>query len=179
MFIIQQNYGPGYVATCLSSGLPGYGSKLTHQGTAGLVPVATYSWASILGVARFFFFAPQPPLHRGPNKNPPGAARVPHHVGPQAPHGAALRSELRHGQRALLRRGAAAAERQAPGRKIRKAVVKTVVDPMLVGIGEFTTQLLEPILVVGLVDVHWGYDLAFDPGPFCFRFYPGFGVFGN
>ena len=25
--------------------------------------------------------------------------------------------------------------------------------------------ILEPILVVGLVDVHWGYDLDFDPWP--------------
>ena len=26
--------------------------------------------------------------------------------------------------------------------------------------------ILEPILVVGLVDVHWGYDFDFDPLPF-------------
>ena len=25
--------------------------------------------------------------------------------------------------------------------------------------------ILEPVLVVGLVDVHWGYDLDFDPCP--------------
>ena len=30
-----------------------------------------------------------------------------------------------------------------------------------VGVGEFTTSILVPILVVGLV--HWGYDLDFDP----------------
>ena len=28
-------------------------------------------------------------------------------------------------------------------------------------VGEFTTHFRLPILVVGLVDVHWGYDLGF------------------
>ena len=30
------------------------------------------------------------------------------------------------------------------------------------GVGEFTTHFRLPILVVGLVDVHWGYDLGFE-----------------
>ena len=37
------------------------------------------------------------------------------------------------------------------------------------GVGEFTTHFRLPILVVGLVDVHWGYDLAFVPWPCCNR----------
>ena len=39
-------------------------------------------------------------------------------------------------------------------------VVKTVlVDPILVGIGEFTTHLRIPILVLGLGPVHHGHML--------------------
>ena len=41
------------------------------------------------------------------------------------------------------------------------AVAQNQWDPILGAFGEFTT-ILEPILEVGLVDVHW-YDLAFDP----------------
>ena len=42
-------------------------------------------------------------------------------------------------------------------------VVKTVKrDPILVGIGEFTTHFTT---YSGNWDVHWGYDLDFDPWP--------------
>ena len=44
-------------------------------------------------------------------------------------------------------------------------VVKTALGSHF-GIGEVTTHFRLPILVLGLVDVHWGYDLDFDPWPF-------------
>eukprot|EP00437_Effrenium_voratum_P041527 CAMPEP_0181466776 /NCGR_PEP_ID=MMETSP1110-20121109/36634_1 /TAXON_ID=174948 /ORGANISM="Symbiodinium sp., Strain CCMP421" /LENGTH=112 /DNA_ID=CAMNT_0023591575 /DNA_START=8 /DNA_END=343 /DNA_ORIENTATION=- len=51
----------------------------------------------------------------------------------------------------------------AGGRCRPTAVVKTVLG-IPVWVGEFTTQLRFPILVVGLADVHWGLtDLDFDP----------------
>ena len=37
--------------------------------------------------------------------------------------------------------------------------------PMGSHFGVAAPPILEPILVVGLVDVHWGYDLDFDPWP--------------
>ena len=45
-------------------------------------------------------------------------------------------------------------------------MLKTVlVDPILVGIGEFTTQFRTYFSDWIKSDVHWGYDLAFDPWP--------------
>ena len=42
-------------------------------------------------------------------------------------------------------------------------------------VGEFTTHFRTGILVGGLVDVHWGYDLDFDPWPYVFRPWRGVG----
>ena len=40
-------------------------------------------------------------------------------------------------------------------------------NPMVPFWGGFrATPILEPILLVGLVDVHWGRDLDFDPWPY-------------
>ena len=47
------------------------------------------------------------------------------------------------------------------------AVVKTVlVDPILVGLGGFTTHFRT---YLSGWDVHWGYDLNFDPWPYAKR----------
>ena len=39
------------------------------------------------------------------------------------------------------------------------------IDPILAGIGEFATHFRLPVLV-GHWDVHWGYDVDFEPWPF-------------
>ena len=51
-------------------------------------------------------------------------------------------------------------------------MVKTVKrDPILVGIGEFTAHVRLPNLVDW--DVHWGYELDFDPWPYGCDFFWG------
>ena len=45
--------------------------------------------------------------------------------------------------------------------------VTVLVDPILVGISVNSPPYKkEPFLVAGLVDVHWGPDLDFEPWPF-------------
>ena len=57
--------------------------------------------------------------------------------------------------------------RWIPGKQLSygSAGQNLFLDPILVGIGEFTKPILEPILVVES-EVHWGYDLDFDPCPY-------------
>ena len=46
-----------------------------------------------------------------------------------------------------------------------KPILVGIGIPFWLGLGEFAIHFRLPIFVVGLVDVHWGANRAFDPWP--------------